>query len=140
MEPYEELSRKAWSIWQHHIPQNIFFRKLSVIVIEPWPCWQQDSLLLTGPGIYPQVYYRTSCPAVLICKGSSKKQRSSRIIWNFTKGETFSSHINQVIILQCGPPSCALPKKTFPRRFGQEENLSGNSIERRVYWFILKIC
>ena len=49
----------------------------------------------------------------LFVRGSNKKQRSSRIIWNFTKGETFSSHINQVIILQCGPPSCALPKKTF---------------------------
>ena len=26
-------------------------------------------LLLTGPGIYPQIYHRTPCPAVLICKG-----------------------------------------------------------------------
>ena len=27
----------------------------------------------------------------------------------------------------------------FPLQFGQEENIYGNSIERRVYWFILKI-
>ena len=53
---HEELSNKAWSMWQHHIPQNIFF-------------WQQDSLLLTGPEIYPQIYDRTPCPAALICKG-----------------------------------------------------------------------
>ena len=26
-------------------------------------------LLLTGPGIYPQIYHRIPCPAVLICKG-----------------------------------------------------------------------
>ena len=25
---------------------------------------QQDSLLLTGPGIFPQVYHRTPCAAV----------------------------------------------------------------------------
>ena len=52
------------------------------------------------------------------------------------------SYINQVITLQCGPPSlhyCTLPKKAFPRQFGQEENISGKSIERRVYWFVLKI-
>ena len=46
----------------------------------------------------------------------------------------FISYINQVIILQCGPPSCTLPKKVFfPLQFGQEENISGKSIERRVY-------
>ena len=28
----------------------------------------------------------------------------------------------------------------FPLQFGQEENISGNSIESRVYWFILKIA
>ena len=52
------------------------------------------------------------------------------------------SYISQVIILQCGPPSCTLSKKAFlspslegkeKLQFGQEENISGNSIERRVY-------
>ena len=71
-------------------------------------------------------------------RGSNKKQRRGRIISNFTKGETFfMSYINQVIILQCGPPSlhfCTFPKIPFlPLQFGQEENISGNSIERRVY-------
>ena len=48
----------------------------------------------------------------LFVRRSSKKQRRGRIISNFIKGETFSSLIsNQVIILQCGPPSCTLPKK-----------------------------
>ena len=28
-----------------------------------------NRILLTGPGIYPQIYHRTPCPAVLICKG-----------------------------------------------------------------------
>ena len=54
------------------------------------------------------------------------------------------SYINQVllgIISQCGPPFCTLPKKTFfTLQSGQEENISGNSIERRVYWFVLKIA
>ena len=49
------------------------------------------------------------------------------------------SYINQVIILQCGPPSCTCPKKLFfPPQSGQEEN--GKSIERKVYSFILKIA
>ena len=28
----------------------------------------------------------------------------------------------------------------FPLQFGQEENISGKSTERRVYWFIIKIA
>ena len=31
------------------------------------------SLYLAGPGIYPKIYHRTSCPAVLICRVSNKK-------------------------------------------------------------------
>ena len=69
MLPYhEKLLSKAWSVALHHITQNIFFWKLQVI-IRPFPCWQQDSLLLTSPGIYPQIYHRTPCPSLLICKG-----------------------------------------------------------------------
>ena len=51
----------------------------------------------------------------LFVKGSNKKQRGSKIVSNFTKGETFSSltYINQVKLLKCGPPSCTLPKKFF---------------------------
>ena len=69
MEPYEELSSKAWLMSQHHISQHIFFRKLKVIIIKPWPCLQQDSVRLTGPGIFPQVYHRTPRPAVFISEG-----------------------------------------------------------------------
>ena len=49
-------------------PQNTFFWRLYVIA-RPFPCWQQDSLPLICPGIYPQIYHRTSRPAVLIYKG-----------------------------------------------------------------------
>ena len=31
------------------------------------------------------------------------------------------------------PPFFHLPKKAFPLQFGQEENISGTSIEGRVY-------
>ena len=38
---YEEHSCNVWSVWQHHIPRNIFSWKLYVILIcSPW--WQQD--------------------------------------------------------------------------------------------------
>ena len=46
------------------------------------------------------------------------------------------------IILQCGPPCCTLPKNAFlsplgkriylETQFGQD-NISGNSVEMRVY-------
>ena len=60
----------------------------SYSIIKPWRCWQQDSLLLTGPGSYPQVYHITPCPAVLICEESNKKQKRGNIISNL-KGQTF---------------------------------------------------
>ena len=48
----------------------------------------------------------------------------------------FISYDNQVllgVILQCGFPSCNL-------QFGHKENIRGNSVESRTYWFILKIA
>ena len=39
-------------------------------------------VILTSPGIYPQIYHRTPCRAVLNCKGSNKK-RKGRIISKF---------------------------------------------------------
>ena len=55
-------------MWQQ-ISQQIFFRELYLIIVKPWSCWQKDYLLLTGPGISPQVYDITPCPAVLISEG-----------------------------------------------------------------------
>ena len=56
----------------------------------------------------------------------------------------FISYDNQVllgIISQCGPPSCTIQKRHFfPLQFGQEENISRHSIEKKVYWFVLKIA
>ena len=97
-------------------------------------CWQQDSLLLTGPGIYPQVYHRTLCPAVLFVRESNKKQRRGRIISNFI------SYLYQPSdnIAMWSPFLHPSKKKSlfFPLQFGSEENISGNSIERRVYILI----
>ena len=92
--------------------------------MRPLTCWQQDSLLLAGPGIYPQIYHRTLCPAVLIYKGSNNNQRSGRIISNgekkmerhITNGETFhlSWQTNPLgSNLTRWPPSLHLPKKAF---------------------------
>ena len=70
MKPYEELLSKVW----HHIPYDIFFWRFQVIAW-PLPCWQQDSLLFICPGIYSQIYRRTPCPAVLICKRVKRSKR-----------------------------------------------------------------
>ena len=71
-------------------------------------------------------------------RGSDEKQRRGRIISNFTKGDFFISYINKVL---CSHHSCTFSKNAFfPLQFGQEDNISGNSTERRVYWFVLKIA
>ena len=70
-------------------PPKIFFWKH---FIRPLPCWQQDSLLLTGPGIYPQIFHsQVHALQYLFVRGSNKQQRKGAIISNFTKAETFSS-------------------------------------------------
>ena len=70
-----------------------------------------------------------------VLRGSNKKQRSGRIISNFIFYLYQPSDV-----LQCGPLLAPFQKRSiFPLQFGQEENISGNSIERRViYLFILK--
>ena len=45
------------------------------------------------------------------------------------------------VIKQCGPPSSTFQKRrSSPLQFGQEDNIPGHSMERRAYWFILKIA
>ena len=123
---YRQPIEKCWSV-----PVPV---RETVRIIKPWPCWQ-DYLLLASPGIYPQVYHRTR-----------KKQRRDRIISNFTKRESFSCLIYQPSynLAMCSPFASVLhPLKkglSFPFSLdNQEDNISGNSIERSVYWFILKI-
>ena len=86
---------------------KIFFRKLQVITIKPWPCWQQDSLQILNRSWNPQVYHRTPCPAVLICTGV--RQGGGIGLFQIS----YLTYINQVIIWQCGLPYCTLPKMVF---------------------------
>ena len=46
-------------------PKHFLFK----VIIRPLPCLQQDSVLLTGPEVYPKIYHSAPCPAVLIFKG-----------------------------------------------------------------------
>ena len=121
---HEELSSKTWSMWEHHIPQNIFFWKL-YIIIRLLVCWQQDSILLTGLGMYPQIYHALQC---LFLRGSNKQHRRSRIISNFTKGQTFSffmatkcswglcHNAAPLLALQKTPKKAFLSSLVWPRR------------------------
>ena len=56
------------NVTESYSPKH-FLKKAPNNYYRPLPWWQQDSWLLTGPGIYPQVYQRTPYPAVLIYKG-----------------------------------------------------------------------
>ena len=88
MKPYRVLQVKHGQ-WNSIIfPQNILFWKFWLI-IRPSRCWQQDSLLLKGPGISPQIHLKLHVLQFLFVRASNKKRRRGRIFSNFTKGETF---------------------------------------------------
>ena len=86
----------------------------------------------------------------LFASGSNKKQRRGRIISNFTKEQTFWSLMTtkcswgkevEWVNLKILSPSLHHTKMpSSPLQFGQEKNIPGNSIERRGYWFVLKIA
>ena len=100
--------------------------------LKSWPCWQQDSSLLTSPGISPKVYHRTPCLQCLFVRGFNKKQKMGRIISNFiTYIYQPSDNIAMWFLL-----TPFQKRSLFPLQFGQEDNISGNSIERRVYILI----
>ena len=73
------LSKMTWRIWQifvHKLKNSDFILESKKSELnqnknskQPDQLDQQDSLLLMCPGIYSQIYHRTPCPTVLICKG-----------------------------------------------------------------------
>ena len=121
------------SMWHHHIHQNIFFWKLLLkVIIMTLPCWQQDSVLLTGPGIYPQIYHRAPCPAVLLCKGSNKQQRRGRVgLFRISQKDRLFHLLWQPSAFEGNltvQDSFLHPTKRSPSplQFGQEENWTLN--------------
>ena len=130
MEPYhEELSGKAWSMWQHHIPQNIFLN-LGLAGSKVIHFWQ----VLESLHRFIIELHVLQC---LFVGGSNKKQKTSRII------SRFISYLYQPSDIAVWSPFLhpSGKRSLFPLQFGQDKNISGNSTERRVniYWFILKI-
>ena len=126
-------------MWQHHIPPEHFFWRLEIIA-RPWPCWQQDFLLLICPVIYPEIYHILQC---LFVRGFNKKQRRGRIISNFTK-RFFISYDDQRpgaygANFTMWLPLLAPSKKGLhlPFSFSKKRKYS---IKIRVYYFILKIA
>ena len=94
-------------MWQHYVPQNIFFWKLEVM-IRPLPCWQQDSILLNLLlECIHKFIIELHVLQFLFARGSNKQQRRRGI--NF-----FVSYDNQVflVISQCGLFSHS-PKRAF---------------------------
>ena len=78
MKPYhEELSSKAWSVWQCHITQKHLLLKALYF-------WY----VLKSIHNFIIELHALRC---LFVRGSNKKQRRGSIISNFTNGETFSS-------------------------------------------------
>ena len=72
MEPYlEELSGKAWSMWQHHIPQNIFLN-LGLADSRILHFWQ-----------FLESLHKFIIELHVLQWGSNKKQRRGRIFSNF---------------------------------------------------------
>ena len=81
----------------------------------------------------------------LFVRGSSKKQRRDRVFQISQKQRLFHllyrpSALGDNVLMR--PHfTCTLPKRSFfTLQLGKEDNLSGNSIKKRVDWFILKIA
>ena len=116
---HEKLSSKAWSVWQHHIPpKNFLFKALSSNL--------------------SKIFISCSC---LFLKGSNKKTKEE-CDYNFKFHKR--RYLWQPSALGCNltmwPPLMHPSRKAFlPLQFGQEGNRHPHSIERRAYWFILKI-
>ena len=95
-----------------YIPQNIFFWRLEVIA-RPLLCWQQDFLLLICRGIYPQIYDRTPCPAVLICNCGSKKSKGGIGLFQISQMQKerllMTTKLLLGVISQCGFQDKGLP-------------------------------
>ena len=121
-------------------PKHFLLKIRSIyIIIRPVPCWQQDSLLLTGPGIYPQTFHRNPCPAVLFFKVVGLFQISQKE-WLFYLLWQQGALGVDLTMWPCKKGCCTLQKRlSSPPQVGQEENISGHSVERRAYWFVLKI-
>ena len=119
MEPYEELSCKAWSMWQNHVPQNILFRKRQVIIIKPWPC--ADSRIFLFLTVL-STNHKTPCLlAVLICKWSNKKQRRGSIFQISQKERLFHLLYHPYDNLAMWSPFLHPSKRPFSLlQFGQE--------------------
>ena len=84
-------------------PWNIFFLRL-LIIARPVPCWQQDSLLLICPGIYPQIYHRTPC----LAEGLIKKKGGVGLFQISLKERLFISYTRE--------PSAFLSSSVWPKR------------------------
>ena len=102
---------------------NVTVWKL-LLIVRPLPCWQQDSLLLTGPGIIHKFMIELHILQCLFVRGSNKKQRRGRTISNLQKERLFYFlwQPNALgVISQCGP-LLAPSKKGLPLPFSLAKN------------------
>ena len=140
---HKERSSKAWSMWQHHIPQNIFFESSKQL---------SDFCLANSriPYFWQVLESIHKCIIellVLKCLfvGSLIKNKEGVGLFSVSQKEGLSIFYDNQVLLrlmsQCGPPSCTLQNRSYsPLHFGQEENIPEHSIERRAYWFVVKIA
>ena len=94
---HEELPGKPWSMWQHHVPQNIFLN-LDLANSRILHFWQ----VLESLHKFVIALHLLQCLFV----GGSNKNKGGVGLFQISS----LTYISQVI-LQCSPPSCSLPKK-----------------------------
>ena len=99
-----------------------------------------DSRILYFWKVLESLYKNLHIQQCLFVRWSNKKQRTGWIISNFTKGETSSSLSWQSGALGSNVTMFPQERSSPPLQFGQEENIPGHLIERRGYWFVLKIA
>ena len=104
-------------------------------------CWQLDFLLLIDPRIYSQIYPRTPCLALLICKVVYLK-KEVRLFQILKKERLFISYDNQVLWgkLTMWHPLLHPPKKAFLSSSVWLRREYTWALNWGAYWFVLKIA
>ena len=135
VKPYHEgLSSKALSIWQHHIPQSISLESANLLLIN---LCLADSRILYFWQVSESIHKFIIELHILQClfvRWSSKKQR--RGLFQISQKEILFHVLYQPsdnVAMRFPFLHPSKKRLFFPIQFGQEENISGNSIESRVY-------
>ena len=128
---------KVWSMWQHHIP-------LKHYLLKTLSNCQTFALLTVGfftfnvlEFIHKLIIELHALQCLFVRRYNKKKKGGGEAgLFQISQKERLFHHLWQPRSL--GKNLIMWPSS--PLQFGQEENICRHSVERRAYWFILKVA